>query len=39
LLQQGVAAGVDQLGRLLLRSDGGLQEIMSGDVSLRLTGE
>lgn len=39
LLQQGVAAGVDHLGRLLLRTDGGLQEIMSGDVSLRLSGE
>ena len=39
LLQQGVAAGVDHLGRLLLRTDGGLQEVMSGDVSLRLLGE
>ena len=39
LLQQGVAAGVDQLGRLLLETDGGLMEIMSGDVSLRLAQE
>ncbi len=39
LLQQGMAAGVDQLGRLLLHTEGGLQEIISGDVSLRLSGE
>ena len=35
LLQQGVAAGVDQLGQLLLATDSGTVEIMSGDVSLR----
>ena len=39
LLQQGIAAGVDQLGRLLLETDGGLVQIMSGDVSLRLAQE
>ena len=39
LLQQGIAAGVDQLGRLLLEADGGLVQIMSGDVSLRLAQE
>lgn len=39
LLQQGIAAGVDQLGRLLLATEGGLVEIMSGDVSLRLAQE
>ncbi|WP_300754307.1 biotin--[acetyl-CoA-carboxylase] ligase [Janthinobacterium sp.] len=36
LLQQGVASGVDHLGRLLLRTETGLVEIMSGDISLRL---
>jgi len=39
LLQQGIAAGVDQLGRLLLETDNGLVQIMSGDVSLRLAQE
>lgn len=39
LQQQGVAAGVDRMGRLLLRTDDGLMEIMSGDVSLRLVRE
>lgn len=39
LLQQGVAAGVDPLGRLLLRTEAGLVEVMSGDVSLRLAQE
>ena len=39
LLQQGIAAGVDRLGRLLLQTEGGLVEIMSGDVSLRLAQE
>ncbi|KAB8043109.1 biotin--[acetyl-CoA-carboxylase] ligase [Janthinobacterium aquaticum] len=39
LLQQGIAAGVDQLGRLQLRTDNGLAAVMSGDVSLRLAQE
>lgn len=39
LLQQGIAAGVDQLGRLRLQTGSGLVEIMSGDVSLRLAQE
>jgi BirA family biotin operon repressor/biotin-[acetyl-CoA-carboxylase] ligase len=30
---------VDELGRLLLRGEDGLQHIMSGDVSLRLAQE
>lgn len=39
LLQRGIAAGVDQLGRLLLETDNGVVQIMSGDVSLRLAQE
>ena len=39
LLRQGIAAGVDQLGRLQLHTENGLVEIMSGDVSLRLAQE
>ena len=39
LLQQGIAAGVDRLGRLQLQTEDGLLDIMSGDVSLRLAQE
>ncbi|MET3132269.1 BirA family biotin operon repressor/biotin-[acetyl-CoA-carboxylase] ligase [Oxalobacteraceae bacterium GrIS 1.11] len=39
LLQQGLAAGVDRLGRLLLDTAAGRVEIISGDVSLRPTTE
>ena len=39
LLQQGIAAGVDRLGRLRLQTEDGLLDIMSGDVSLRLAQE
>jgi len=38
VLQQGRAAGVDEIGRLLLDTDAGRVEILSGDVSLRLSG-
>ncbi|WP_090187325.1 MULTISPECIES: biotin--[acetyl-CoA-carboxylase] ligase [unclassified Duganella] len=38
VIQQGRAAGVDAIGRLLLDTDAGRVEILSGDVSLRLTG-
>jgi BirA family biotin operon repressor/biotin-[acetyl-CoA-carboxylase] ligase len=38
VLQQGRAAGVDDIGRLLLDTDAGRVEILSGDVSLRLIG-
>ena len=37
ILQQGRAAGVDAIGRLLLDSGTGRVEVLSGDVSLRLT--
>lgn len=37
ILQQGRAAGVDATGRLMLATDHGLVEVLSGDVSLRLT--
>jgi BirA family biotin operon repressor/biotin-[acetyl-CoA-carboxylase] ligase len=36
VLQQGVAAGVDDSGRLLLDSAGGRVAVLAGDVSLRL---
>jgi BirA family biotin operon repressor/biotin-[acetyl-CoA-carboxylase] ligase len=36
VVQQGRAAGVDAIGRLLLDTDAGRVEILSGDVSLRL---
>ena len=36
MLQQGRAAGVDTIGRLLLDTAAGRVEILSGDVSLRL---
>ena len=36
ILHEGRAAGVDQLGRLLLDTAGGRLEIVAGDVSLRL---
>jgi BirA family biotin operon repressor/biotin-[acetyl-CoA-carboxylase] ligase len=36
VLQQGVARGVDDTGRLLLDTDDGRMTIMAGDVSLRL---
>ena len=39
LLQQGMAAGVDQLGRLLLETGSGTATVMSGDISLRLSEE
>jgi BirA family biotin operon repressor/biotin-[acetyl-CoA-carboxylase] ligase len=38
VLQQGRAAGVDDIGRLLLDTAAGRVEILSGDVSLRLIG-
>ncbi|MYM31059.1 biotin--[acetyl-CoA-carboxylase] ligase [Duganella sp. CY15W] len=38
VMQQGRAAGVDAIGRLLLDTDQGRVEILSGDVSLRLSG-
>jgi BirA family biotin operon repressor/biotin-[acetyl-CoA-carboxylase] ligase len=37
VLQQGRAAGVDAIGRLMLDTDGGRVEVLSGDVSLRLS--
>jgi BirA family biotin operon repressor/biotin-[acetyl-CoA-carboxylase] ligase len=36
VLQQGVAVGVDDSGRLLLDTDGGRVAVLAGDVSLRL---
>jgi BirA family biotin operon repressor/biotin-[acetyl-CoA-carboxylase] ligase len=38
VVQQGRAAGVDAIGRLLLDTQQGRTEILSGDVSLRLSG-
>jgi BirA family biotin operon repressor/biotin-[acetyl-CoA-carboxylase] ligase len=38
VVQQGRAAGVDAIGRLLLDTGAGRVEILSGDVSLRLSG-
>jgi BirA family biotin operon repressor/biotin-[acetyl-CoA-carboxylase] ligase len=38
IAQQGVAAGVDDSGRLLLDTAGGRVAILAGDVSLRLEG-
>lgn len=38
VLQQGRAVGVDHIGRLLLDTGQGRVEILSGDVSLRLSG-
>jgi BirA family biotin operon repressor/biotin-[acetyl-CoA-carboxylase] ligase len=38
VVQQGVAAGVDDSGRLLLDTDGGRIAVLAGDVSLRLGG-
>jgi BirA family biotin operon repressor/biotin-[acetyl-CoA-carboxylase] ligase len=38
VVQQGRAAGVDHIGRLLLDTEAGRVEILSGDVSLRLIG-
>jgi BirA family biotin operon repressor/biotin-[acetyl-CoA-carboxylase] ligase len=37
ILQQGVAAGVDAIGRLMLDTAQGRVEVLSGDVSLRLS--
>jgi BirA family biotin operon repressor/biotin-[acetyl-CoA-carboxylase] ligase len=37
VLQQGVAAGVDAIGRLMLDTAQGRVEVLSGDVSLRLS--
>jgi BirA family biotin operon repressor/biotin-[acetyl-CoA-carboxylase] ligase len=37
VLQQGVAAGVDAIGRLMLDTAQGRTEVLSGDVSLRLS--
>ncbi len=37
VLQQGRAAGVDAIGRLMLDTDLGRVEVLSGDVSLRLS--
>ena len=37
VLQQGRAAGVDAIGRLMLDTDHGRVEVLSGDVSLRLS--
>ena len=39
VLQQGRAVGVDAIGRLLLDTAGGRVEVLSGDVSLRLSPE
>lgn len=39
VLQQGRAAGVDAIGRLLLDTVAGQVEVLSGDVSLRLTSQ
>jgi BirA family biotin operon repressor/biotin-[acetyl-CoA-carboxylase] ligase len=36
VLHEGVAAGVDDAGRLLLDTDGGRITIVAGDVSLRV---
>jgi BirA family biotin operon repressor/biotin-[acetyl-CoA-carboxylase] ligase len=36
VLQQGRAAGVDAIGRLMLATGAGMVEVLSGDVSLRL---
>jgi BirA family biotin operon repressor/biotin-[acetyl-CoA-carboxylase] ligase len=38
VLQRGVAAGVDDSGRLLLDTDSGRVAVLAGDVSLRLGG-
>jgi BirA family biotin operon repressor/biotin-[acetyl-CoA-carboxylase] ligase len=38
-LARGIATGVDGLGQLLLLTDGGMQAIATGDVSLRLAGD
>jgi BirA family biotin operon repressor/biotin-[acetyl-CoA-carboxylase] ligase len=38
VVQQGVAAGVDDSGRLLLDNGGGRIAVLAGDVSLRLEG-
>jgi BirA family transcriptional regulator, biotin operon repressor / biotin---[acetyl-CoA-carboxylase] ligase len=35
-MAQGIVLGVDPLGRLLLKTDTGIQQIASGDLSLRL---
>jgi BirA family biotin operon repressor/biotin-[acetyl-CoA-carboxylase] ligase len=35
ILQQGIAQGLDAQGRLLLRTDGGVQPIIVGEVSVR----
>ena len=37
VLQQGRAAGVDAIGRLMLDTPQGRVEVLSGDVSLRLS--
>ncbi|MCU6501105.1 biotin--[acetyl-CoA-carboxylase] ligase [Rugamonas sp. A1-17] len=37
VLQQGRAAGVDAIGRLMLDTEQGRAEVLSGDVSLRLS--
>ena len=37
VLQQGRAAGVDAIGRLMLDTERGRAEVLSGDVSLRLS--
>jgi BirA family biotin operon repressor/biotin-[acetyl-CoA-carboxylase] ligase len=39
VLQQGRAAGVDAIGRLLLDTPQGRVEVLSGDISLRLSGD
>lgn len=38
VLHEGVAAGVDELGQLLLDTDGGRVRVVAGDVSLREKG-
>jgi biotin-(acetyl-CoA carboxylase) ligase len=35
MLHEGIERGVDDLGYLLLESNGQIQKIVSGDVSLR----
>jgi BirA family transcriptional regulator, biotin operon repressor / biotin---[acetyl-CoA-carboxylase] ligase len=38
VVQEGIAAGVDDMGRLLLDTDRGRQPVVAGDVSLRARG-
>ncbi|WP_308622142.1 hypothetical protein [Massilia sp. Se16.2.3] len=38
VMQEGIAAGVDEAGRLLLDSAAGRSAVLAGDVSLRVKG-